>query len=194
MDEVELKALSEKAEIVAAGAQERTAAIKAEQAAEAELLSATIERIKPALRAISSRITKRHATTGGRNGCNPVNEHSYHEERGLLLIDNTKRIRDVTGNRGTYAGASLYLLSDGRLAVVECSGHWSHWQGEWDEEVMELRVVTAEEAMCEWELSGCIEAISKALDAQVTGNSAKVAQAAKARAEKLRSLASLMNG
>jgi hypothetical protein len=167
-------------------------AITAEQAAEAALLARIVETVKPALRAMASRIFRTWRTTSGRNGCNPVEEKDYFDERGVCLVDAFTRVKDSTGNRGTYGGSRLYLLTDGRLAEVDREGTWSQWQGEWDEESCTLTVVDAATAQRHYHLSDIVEGLKAALDKQIAGKKPNATKAAQARAEKIAALARLV--
>jgi hypothetical protein len=169
-----------------------TEALSRETQAEAALLERIIVTVKPALRALASRITKEDYATSGRNGCNPVSRRSYFDERGVCVVDAFDREKDETGNRGSYGGSRLYLLDDGRLAEVDREGTWSCWQGEADVYTATLTVVVAAEAVRHYHLTDMIEAINTKLAEQVKGEKAKRTKAAHARAEKLAAVASLM--
>lgn len=167
-------------------------AIAAENAAEAALLGKLVETVKPALRALASRIYRTWRTTAGRNGCNPVEEKDHFDERGVCLVDAFSRSKDCTGNRGTYGGSRLYLLTDGRLAEVDREGTWSQWQGEWDSEECTLTIVDAATAQRHYKLADIIEGLNTKLAEQLKGEKAKRTKAAQARASKLAAVASLM--
>lgn len=183
-----LKKIQDTAPAVAAEYDEHQAAIAAERDAEAKVLETAIEAARPALRAISDRIRSSYYHTGGRNGCNPVKRITYHAERGVLLCDDYTQPKDETGNRGSYEGSGLYLLTDGRLAVVARDGSWSQWQGEPHSYEQTLTVVTPREAMDEWKLDEALEALAEALEKQRGKRDSK---AARERAERLAALATL---
>jgi len=168
---------------------EHQAAIAKERDAETAVLERAIAAAKPALRALASRIRKRDYQTGGRDGLHPVSEHEDHDERGVVLIDRWGRRSDSTGNRGSFTGRRLYLLSDGQLAVVEREGSWSHWQGEAAEYETTLSILTPREAMDVWDLEEALEGLAAAL-AEQAGREKSTA-AAKERAERLAALAKL---
>lgn len=167
-------------------------AIAAENAAEAALLARIVETVKPALRALGSRIYRTWRTTSGRNGVNPVEEREDFDERGVCLVDLFDRVKDATGNRGTYRGSRLYLLTDGRLARVVRTGTWSQWQGEWDSEECTLTVVDAAEAQSRYELADIVEGLKTALQKQIEGKKPAATKAAHARAEKIAAVARLV--
>lgn len=178
--------LQARAAEVAETAERHSAAIRAERDAEAEVLAAGIEAVRPALPALCSRIKRSSYETAGRNGCNPVSRYDYHGERGAVLVDNYDSEKDETGNRGRLGGERLYLLSDGRLAVVTRDGSFSHWQGEADRWESRLAVVTPREAMNDYELDAVLAALAEALDKQARGHASENTEKALARAAALR--------
>ena len=187
-----LASLATTAATVAKDHEAFTAALSVEQQAEAALLGRIIETVKPALRALASGIKSRDYQTAGRNGCNPVHTYDTFPERGVLLVDDYDRDKDETGNRGTYGGARLYLLDDGRLAFVERDGTWSCWQGEADTYTATLEIISAEKAVGAFELTAMVAALNTKLEEQAKGSKAKRTKAATDRAAKLAAIASLV--
>jgi hypothetical protein len=169
-----------------------TTALATQSQAEAALLGRIIETVKPALRALASRIFRTWRTTSGRNGCNPVEEKDYFDERGVCLVDAFEREKDDTGNRGTYGGSRLYLLDDGRLAEVDRTGSWSQWQGEWNTEECTLEIVDVATAQRHYHLADIIEALNTKLEEQAKGSKTKRTKAATERASKLAALTTLV--
>jgi hypothetical protein len=188
---VDLSELATKAAGVAEVASKHEAAINAERDAEALVLQTAIDAAKPALRAVCSRMLRVDKSTSGNNGCNPVEDQQYFEERGLVLVDDFDKGRDTTGNRGWLGGYRIVLLSDGTLAKVEREGSWSCWQGEWTGWEATLTPMTARDVMDREELDECLKAISTALDKQISSKRDEATKAALARAEQLRALATL---
>lgn len=186
-----LSRITELAPKVAALHEDRTAAVAEETEAEAAVLTTVVEMVRPALRALRSRIEKQYASTSGRNGCNPVTEESWFPERGVLLVDNFYRERDETGNRGRFRGERLYLLDDGRFAEVKRRGQWSHWQGEWDRWTAEMVFLSVEQVSRKYELPDVLKELADALEQQATGASAQRATKARERAVRLRAIAAL---
>jgi hypothetical protein len=179
--------LAEKARRVQADHADYLLAREREREAEVALLQATIETVRPALPGMSQCIRRRSASTSGRNGCNPVDETAdFDDEIGVLLVDRYDRDRDETGSRGTYGGDRLYLLDDGRLADVERTGSWSHWQGEWSSWEAALSPMTTAEAVSAYGLDNILAGLTKALDVQIAGNTKAQAQEFRDRADKLR--------
>ena len=187
-----LTTLAATAATVATQHQEYQAALGTQQEAEAVLLGRIIETVKPALRALACQIKREDYSTSGRNGCNPVARYDTFAETGVCLVDNYDRDKDETGNRGTYGGTRLYLLSDGRLAEVEREGTWSCWQGEADIYTATLEVITAADAVARYELTDMIEVLTAKLNEQIKGAKPTRTKAARERAEKLAALSTLV--
>jgi hypothetical protein len=187
-----LASLATTAATVATEHEEYQGALSVQSEAEAALLERIVETVKPALRALACQIKSKDYSTAGRNGCNPVHTYDTFPERGVCLVDGYDHDKDETGNRGTNGGSRLYLLNDGRLAHVEREGTWSCWQGEPDTWEAELTIITAADAVKRYELAGIVEALNTKLVEQANGNKAKRTKAAKARAEKLAAVASLV--
>jgi hypothetical protein len=183
-----LKQIETDAPRVAAEYDAHKAAIDAEREAEAAVLERAIAAARPALRAIAGVITQTYYSTSGRNGLNPVKRDAHFDERGLCIGDEYTRENDESGNRGTLGGERLYLLTDGRLAVVERDGTWSCWQGEPDQYEATMAFVSLREAMADWDLDGALQAIAEALGKQAR---AKATAAAQERAARLAALAQL---
>ena len=189
---INIEQVAAQAQMVASNAEDLAGAISTERDAEAAVLAAVIEAVRPALRALSSRIVAMSYETGGRNGCNPVSRTTYHDERGLVLVDDYERARDESGNRGDLTGRRLYLLTDGRLAYVAREGSFSQWQGEADHWESTLRIVTPRAAMNREKLDEVVGVIRAALDKQIEGQGETVAKAARARAAQLQAVAALV--
>jgi hypothetical protein len=169
-------------------------ALATQQEAEAALLGRIIDMIKPALRALASGIVKTYGDTAGQNGCNPVSEREYFEERGVCLVNAYTSAKDSTGNCGRWEGERLYLLSDGRLAETSRTGTWSRWQGDWDRYEATIKIVDAAYAVKDYELADIVEALTEKLNEQIKGQKTTRTKAARSRAEKLAALATLVGG
>jgi hypothetical protein len=189
---VDINSLTSKVAEVVAVTDEYEAAIALERDAEVQLLTAVIEVVRPGLRAICSRLLKREACTGGRDGCNPVEKKEYFEQRGIILVEDFRRVRDETGNEGTYEGRALALLATGELAIITREGTWSLWQGSWNREEHTMKCVTVAEAMNTFDADDCVAALRNALDKQLNSKRQEATKAALARAEQLRAIAALV--
>lgn len=193
---IDLSVLTSKVVLVAEQSAAHETAIEVERAAEAAVLEAVIEKVKPSLRALSSRIVQTYGETSGRNGCNPQSLREHFAERGLCLVDEYTSQRDSSGNRGGLDGWRLYILTDGRFAKVTREGTFSHWQAEWDRYEADLRVIDAIGAVklfrrADKGVADVIEAIVKALDEQIAGTAPARTKAATERAAQLRAVVAL---
>lgn len=191
MTDISIADLASTATAVGAQHTAMTAAIDSERAAEAALLEAAIDAVRPALRALSSRLQSRYYCTSGANGCNPVERADHFTDRGLVLVDDYGSQKDRTGNRGDYRGTRLVVLSDGQLARLERGGSWSHWQGEDNEFDVTLTLVTPLQAVKQYALADILASLRDALQRQLDGAAPKRTAAAQARAEKLTAIAAL---
>jgi hypothetical protein len=146
---------------------ETEAARQQAREAEADLLTAMIAKVLPALPAISRSVKTKNAWTSGANGCNPVERKSFREQRGLLVVDKFDREKDSSGNRGDFTGERLFILEDGTLLQLDRSGSWSQWQGEWSSWETEQTALTPREAVNRYNARDIIEALIKALEVHV---------------------------
>jgi hypothetical protein len=187
----QLAKLSAMAEKVNAQSTAYREAITAEQAADAELLALVVERVKPALRALSSQIVSRDHHTGGANGLNPVLVREYHEARGVKLAGGFEEVSEERGNTGTYEGEALYLLTNGIFARNVYSGEWSRWQGAWCRLDAELEPLTLDIVARRYEVPELLEELATKLGEQLKGSAPARTKAALERAAKIGAIAKL---
>jgi Chaperone of endosialidase len=135
------------------GVDEQVGAFSKHDAVETARIERVIATVKPALRALSSRIRKSHCATAGRNRCNPVNREAFFDERGFMVRNDYATVRDSTGNSGTLEGCRIYPLTDGRIARVTRSGTFSYWQGEPEQWEATFEILTAKEYADEYDLA-----------------------------------------
>ncbi|MBP7675762.1 MAG: hypothetical protein KBB14_05520, partial [Thermoanaerobaculia bacterium] len=96
------------------------AAFAEERAAEEDLLGQLVEAVRPALRALSSRLLASERTFWPDN-ISTATEKSYHEERGVRLAGSGPERDHPRANRGTIEGFDLVLLGDGTFARLDWS-------------------------------------------------------------------------
>lgn len=183
--------IAEVAPIVAAQAEEQSAAIDSERDAETAVLEAVIAAARPALKAISYRIK-----VGNRmwwpNNVQAAEADEYHSVRGIRIAGSGPSRDFPQSDSGEYEGTALYLMSDGTLAQLTYTGTWSRWQGASQEWTASIRPVTPRQAMNRWDLGDCVESLRAALQKQLDGGAKKQTQAAKERAERLTAIAQLI--
>jgi len=178
-------------------------AIQEENRAEVELLSAVIEKVRPALPALANRI-RCSCRCWWVGSVRTENEEHHFAWRGLYLRDDKpgpcRENPTSDQNRGSYEGLDVFLVcSDkdnpdnvGRFALVEYEGHWSRWQGESDEWEATVEIVSAEQVLEHLKLERIIEVLNKALTSQLEGAKTKRSKQAIERAERVRALARLL--
>ena len=169
------------------------AAIADAREAEAQLLAQIVDAVRPALKALSSRI-KASERTWWPTSTETATEKSYHPERGIFL-DGTGPERDhPRANDGAILGRDLFLLDDATFAVLDWSGNWTRWQGRTSEETSTLTRITLRDVVDEWDAETIAADLADRLQAQVEGKAPKTTQAARDRATKLRSVSTLLAG
>lgn len=176
---------------VAAQHDEMTAAVEEERAAEERLLGQLVEAVRPALRALSSRLLASERTFWPDN-VSTATEKDYHEERGVRLAGSGPERDHPRANRGTIEGLDLVLLDDGTFARLDWSGHWSKWQGEGDLEESTLTRVSLRDVVDGWDVDQLAATLHERLEAQMAGRAPKRTASARERAEKLRAVSSLL--
>lgn len=176
---------------VAAQHDEMTAAVEEERAAEEVLLGQLVDAVRPALRALSSRLLESERVWWPDN-ISTATEKSYHEERGVRLHGEGPSRDHPRANRGTIEGLDLVLLGDGAFARMDWSGHWSKWQGEEDLEESTLTRITLRDVVDGWDVDQLAAALHERLEAQMTGRAPKRTASARQRAEKLAAVSSLL--
>jgi hypothetical protein len=190
---VEIKRIEQLTNTVAEQHAEQQAAYGAERAAEAAVLEAALAAARPALRALVGRIVREERTRWHDNAYTST-ERDYHEERGVAIAgDGPERLhpRDTDGR---WAGHTLYLLEDGRLAQVAWGGTWTKWQGRGSAQTGDLHVYESVLACVEdgWDAEEAVEGLAEALERQASGRAPERAAKARERAERLRAVAKLL--
>lgn len=195
MDQTALDKLSQDAAKVAAQHQEQTEAVGQETQAEAALLSAVVVKIKPALRALCSRIVKEYVSAvndaGIANGRQSASRE-YFKPRGLLIASTELESSKNTGTRYERC-RELYLMEDGTFAVCIAEESKTQWVGSSDTTTRgELTPIEDRLVAEKWKLDYIITAITEALQKQLEGKSPERTAAAHKRAEHLAALAKLI--
>lgn len=188
--------LAERVTRLAAEYTDSTEARADARAAEAELLTAFIDLVRPAIGSLASRIPISYWSRLSLGG---EERRTHHPERGLLLggtgaerggPEESRTHRDATD--GSYTGSNLYLLRDGQLAIVTYSGTWSRWQNSVSEYEATFSVVAPAEALKLVAVDKIIAAVVSAIVR--AGSRAEATAAARARAAQCRALATLIGG
>ena len=168
-------------------------AFEEERAAEAALLEKIVDAVRPALKALSSRL-KASERTWWPTSTETATERTDHPERGIK-VDGDGPVRDhPRANDGAVSGQDLVLLEDGTFAVLDWSGNWTRWQGRTSSEESTLTRITARDVVENYDAENIAQTLVDRLEAQVKGKAPKTTQAARDRAEKLRSVSTLLGG
>ena len=168
-------------------------AFEEERAAEAALLEKIVDAVRPALKALSSRL-KASERTWWPTSTETATARTDHPERGIK-VDGDGPVRDhPRANDGAVSGQDLVLLEDGTFAVLDWSGNWTRWQGRTSAEESTLTRITTRDVVDTYNAENIAQNLVDRLEAQLTGRAAKTTQAARDRAEKLQAVSRLLGG
>jgi hypothetical protein len=202
MDTTEIEAslakVAARVPAIIADAAAAEAAMNEVVAAEAALLDRLVELVRPALRALGTRPLIANAFSGGKDNCNPWDEETRAEWRGVCAFDcKPGPTRDKRGDdsTGIYASSDLFLAADGTWRHLAYSGTWSIWAGAVSGWTATETVMTSAEVARGYG-SKDVDAIIATICHAVTnaGSREKVTAKAKARAEKLNAIVALLGG
>lgn len=189
MDPEQLEKLAATADTVAAEHRELTTAIDAKHEQAAALLTAVVERIRPALPALASGVWRSYRSWWPTNIYN-TDEHDTFKWRGLLVAGSGPEEDHPQSDQGGYEGGGLWLADDGRWYRVTYDGSWSRWQGadsQWEACADRL---TVSQVVLAYDVDEIVTAITAALDSHV-GRRAKATASATETAERLAALTTL---
>lgn len=189
--------LHQAAQKVARAYKKHQEALVMEDKAKANLLEKALAAVMPALYALASKIEK-SATwqSGGTPG--DSGERTYHDVEGVLLIKGfsspTSNPSDPEDLRyGLFAGSSLYLLVDGRLAVVTMGGSWSKVKGTTSSRFTTLNPIGLQSVLDAWNIHDILEGLAEAMKTQASTR-ANAAKDSKVRASTVQALAEILAG
>ena len=167
------------------------AAFEEERAAEEVLLGQLVDAVRPALRALSSRL-KASEKVFWPDSVSTATEKSYHDERGVILAGTGPERDHPRANDGAIEGRDLVLLDDGDFARLDWSGYWTNWRGRTSKETSTLTRITLRDVVETWDVDEIAAALSERLEAQLSGRATKTTASARQRTEKLRAVAALL--
>lgn len=188
-----LEALARLAPVVEAQHGALAEAIEEEATAEAALLARVVDLVRPALRALSSRLLASERVFWP-DSVSTATEKSFHEERGVRLHGTGPERDHPRANDGAIEGTDLVLLDDGTFARLDWRGSWTRWQGRTSHEESELTRISLADVVAGWDVDDISRALVGKLEAQVNGRAQKTMAAAIERAQKLRCVAALLDG
>ena len=167
------------------------AAFEEERAAEEELLEKVVDAVRPALRALSSRL-KATERTWWPTSVETATEKTYHAERGVYVAGNGPERDFPRANDGTVVGSDLVLLEDGTFARLDWTGTWTRWQGRTSEETSTLTRLSYAQVVSDFDVDEIAARLHELLEQHLAGRATKTTASARDRAEKLRAVAALM--
>ena len=189
--------LHQAAQKVARAYKKHQEALVMEDKAKANLLEKALAAVMPALYAASSKIEKSAVwQSGGTPG--DSGERTYHDVEGVLLVKNfespTSNPSDPEDQRhGKFAGGSLYLLVDGRLAIVKMSGSWSKVKGTTSSRFTSLQTLGLADVIDAWNIHDVLVGLLEAMKTQASTRST-AAKDSKVRASTVQALAEILSG
>lgn len=165
--------------------------------AEVSLLGRVLELVRPALPALAERIEVSWEYKSNSNGVGILNESTYHDLRGVLLVGDRKP--DLSSEISTgirrYSGGGVWLLTDGSIVDVTYSGTHSAWVGSGSHYEATVEPMTLAEVCETYNLGGeegVVTALVTALNAQVQGSKTKRAAQMRERTARLLALVALL--
>lgn len=186
-----LKQIAELAPVVSANHEALETARAQERAALASLLEKALNLVRPAIRALSSRI-KMSSYTSSVNGGGYVERSTWYPDlKGIHVAGEYEEVPDETGNSGHYKGTKLWL-STADWVETECAGTWSKWQGAPNEWKADLNSRSTIEVVRNWDVPAILRELADSLQRDVKGNRVKSAEAAMARAKKAEAIVQLL--
>ena len=160
-----------RADAVAASYRDHQEAIMAERKVKSEVLERALVLVRPALKALASKIEKRVEWHGGALP-GPHDVKQWHDDRGILLVNKTYVVEDPAdkeedcGLRGKFGGASLYLIEDGRLGIAKVGGIYSNVPGEISVRTTEIDAVSVREAVEAFDIRAALQGLANVLQQQ----------------------------
>ena len=167
------------------------AAFAEERAAEEDLLEKIVDAVRPALKALSSRL-KASERMWWPTSVETATEKTYHPERGVRLAGNGPERDHPRANDGSIGGTDLVLLDDEAFARLDWTGTWTRWQGRTSEETSTLTRITLRDVVETWDVDEIAATLCERLEAQAAGRASKTTASARQRTEKLRAVAALL--
>lgn len=184
MDVENVKALDGLVKKVVEVAEARSQAVEEETKAEVELLTLVVEKVKPALGVLCTRIV----------GSNADGAKLFLPRRGVCVDDDKPGpVRDDRSKtRGEYVGADLYLMEDATFERLTYEGRWSNWEGESSEWTVSTKVLSVLEVVETSNIDDVIERLARLLKSHAEGGGLTRAAKARERAKKISAIVDLL--
>ena len=95
-------------------------------------------------------------------------QYTTYPEKGIVLVDKSKKVADDRDYRGHYEGPSLVLLRSGQFVRFDEEGEWSNWQEESSYWTNEAKEISDRDAIEQFGfatiINGLVEAFEKAVE------------------------------
>jgi hypothetical protein len=167
---------------------------RAELDAAAALLRGVVEAVRPALRAVASRIQVREVNEWRGATTFATTEEDFLDGPGGLIVSAAAPgpVRDDNRLRsGRYEGECLFLLPDGTWLELTYDGQWSNWVGAGRWWKAQARAMTDLEVAGAYEVEEIVARIQRAMET-AQGSRTTATARMRERAQKLAALATLL--
>ena len=180
------------APVVAAARAELDASHEDVLAGETALLERVVELVRPALKAISSRV----AVFGGEKVNQFFYETEYAQWRGISLAQDKpgpkQKLVGTINDSGPFEGWDLFLADDGTFRELEYTGRWTKWVDQDSTYRAVERVMTAREVADEYDVEPMLGRIARAIEQQCGDGMPKRTTKNVERAARLRAVVTLL--
>lgn len=206
--DTEIKQIETLAKIVTEQAETLAKAAAENEAAETALMEHVVGKLRPALRALSSRIqTEENVESEDPDG--PTREDRYYHLRGIYIPLSRPNGRErwlssgpveqregrnggVDDTAGPYVGTDLFLMEDGSWLELAYRGRWSRWQGAVSWWTATPRRMTLTDVVAEYNVPDVLGGLLVRLEGYVKGNATTRAQKLADNAAKIRAMLALL--
>lgn len=154
--------------------------------ASVELLDAVVEAVRPALRAMSSRIVTSRVTSGAGTTETALDEPGLY----LTCIGPPRDRPGPYATAGSWQGTDLFLCREGSFVMLSYDGELDRaGVSKWAAAVVEL---ATRDIVDMFPLPVVLDAIARAMSAQANGNTTKRTEQIRNQADRLRALVTLV--
>lgn len=188
----ELKRLEQDAAKLGELAAEQEEATAAASRAEAELIKQIVELVKPALRALSSRVKVRERTWWP-DSVSTATEEDFASWRGFRVSGDGPERDHPGANQGEIEGVDTFIKADGSLCRLRYSGDWTRWQGRAEEWTASEATITPLDLAREVGAEDIVKVLSEAVQRQLSsGGREKATARSRERAAVLGALSTML--
>lgn len=167
-------------------------ATEREVRADAQVLAVVIEMVKPALRAIASRIQATEETVWVNGNTQTETHRTWTKVSGVRVIGEGPVDYNRRDNDGRTGGVDVFLATSGELIRVEYTGRWTRWQGSRSHWEAEWSTLPLDAYARNHSVTLFLTALRDALRQEVRGGRVSAAGARMERAAKVEALLALL--